>query len=111
MLKRLSKHIDDDSSLPDEMILSLNNSRTLMTGHSKSKYLAMSLYDLKVHSEPFIPPNSGESTLASRRYELDGEIHDAASLFNAMVKKYTGICQAPGSFAGASWLHLMQGKK
>jgi len=110
VLKRLSKHIDNDSSLPDETILSLNNSRTLMTGHAKSKYLAMSLFDLKVHSEPFIAPNEQpESTLDSRRYELDGEIHGAASLFNAMVKKYTGIEQIPGSFAGASWLHLMQG--
>lgn len=81
-----------------------------MTGHAKSKYLAMSLFDLKVHSEPFIAPNEQpESTLDSRRYELDGEIHGAASLFNAMVKKYTGIEQIPGSFAGASWLHLMQG--
>ena len=69
-----------------------------MTGYTKTKYLAMAIYDISVH------------TAANRGiYNLDGENHDATSLFNAMMKKYTGIEQISDSFAGASWLHLMQG--
>ena len=97
VLKKLSSHIHDGSSLPDATIKALNESRELMTGYTKTKYLAMAIYDLLVHSA------------ASGPYILDGEIYDATSLFNAMMKKYTGIDQIPGSFAGASWLHLMQG--
>lgn len=97
VLKKLSHNVDDGSSLPDVTIEALNKSRTLMTGYTKTKYLAMALYDLRVHTAPCGP------------FNLDGESHDAASLFNAMVKKYTCIDQIPGSFAGASWLHLLQG--
>lgn len=97
ILKKLSSNINDGSSLPDAKIKALNESRGLMTGYTKTKYLAMALYDLQVHSA------------ASGPYILDGEVHDGASLFNAMMKKYTGIGQIQGSFPGASWLHLMQG--
>jgi len=55
-----------------------------MTGHAKSKYLAMSLYDLKVHSEPFIPPYEPESTPHSRRYELDVSVLDYACLYSTL---------------------------
>jgi thimet oligopeptidase len=96
VLKRLSTNINDGSSLPDETIKALNKSRTLMTGYTKTKYLAMALYDIRVHS-------------SCSPYDFDGKRLDATSLFNAMMKKYTGIDQIPDSFSGASWLHLMQG--
>jgi thimet oligopeptidase len=97
VLKLLSHNIADGSRLPDATIKALNESRSLMTGYTKTKYLAMAMYDLHVHCS------------ASAPYRLDGECHDVTSLFNVMMKKYTGIDQIRGSFAGASWLHLMQG--
>ncbi|KAL7507227.1 hypothetical protein ACHAXN_004437 [Cyclotella atomus] len=97
VLKLLSHNIADGSRLPDATIKALNESRSLMTGYTKTKYLAMAMYDLHVHCS------------ASAPYRLDGECHDVTSLFNVMMKNYTGIDQIRGSFAGASWLHLMQG--
>ena len=124
VLKRLSSHINDGSSLPDETIHALNESRTLMTGCTKTKYLAMAIYDISVHSSHMARSvvyhcrdlvifycSTVPLTIftLSGSYNLDGENHDAASLFNAMMKKYTGVEQISDSFAGASWLHLMQG--
>jgi thimet oligopeptidase len=105
ILKRLSSNIDDGSSLPLSTIRALNESRMLMTGYTKMKYLAMALYDLRVHT------SAGPDATSDKQnpYVFDGVKHDAASLFNAMMKKYTGVEQIVGSFPGASWLHLMQG--
>eukprot|EP00804_Cyclotella_cryptica_P009207 CCRYP_019218-RA/>CCRYP_019218-RA protein AED:0.24 eAED:0.24 QI:77/1/1/1/0.33/0.25/4/1423/702 len=105
ILQRLSSHIDDGSSLPDQTIRALNNSRMLMTGFTKMKYLAMALYDLRVHT------SAGPDATSDKQnpYVVDEVSHNASSLFNAMMKKYTGMEQVKGSFAGASWLHLMQG--
>ena len=90
VLKRLSKHISDGSSLSEETIKALSKSRFLMTAYGKMKYLAMSLYDLKVHSGP-------------GPYEFEGDEYDAEELYNVMIEKYTGISPLPGSFAVASW--------
>lgn len=97
VLKKLSCNVHDGSSLPDAKINAINESRTLMTGYTKMKYLAMALYDLKVH------------TAACAPYNFDGRNYNADSLFNAMLIKFTGIEQIAESFAGASWLHLLQG--
>ena len=91
ILRRLSK-----PCLPEEQIEALSKSRFLMTGYTKSKYLAMSLYDLKVHSGP-------------GPYEFEGKEYDAVSLYNAMIEKYTGIAPLEGTFAAASWFHLLMG--
>lgn len=96
VLRRLSKHVTDGSPLPEPTIDALNKSRFIMTGYAKCKYLAMSLYDLKVHSGP-------------GPYEFEGKEHDAVTLYNAMIEKYTGIPSMPNSFSAASWFHLLMG--
>lgn len=96
VLQRLSKHISDGSSLSEETIEALSKSRFLMTAYGKMKYLAMSLYDLKVHSGP-------------GPYEFEGDEYDAEELYNVMIEKYTGISPIQGSFAVASWFHLLMG--
>lgn len=96
ILRRLSKHVSDDSCLPESTIEALSKSRFLMTGYAKSKYLAMSLYDLTVHSGP-------------GPYEFEGKKYDAVSLYNTMIEKYTGIAPMSDSFAAASWFHLLMG--
>ena len=42
-------------------------------------------------------------------YEFEGEEYDAEELYNVMIEKYTGISPLPGSFAVASWFHLLMG--
>jgi len=97
ILRRLSRHVSDGRCLSDETIDALSKSRFLMTGYSRCKYLAMALYDLKVHSG-----NGPE-------YEFDGKMYDAVKLYNVMIEKYTGIAPTTGSFAAASWFHLLMG--
>lgn len=87
ILRRLSKHVSNGSPLPEATIKALSRSRFLMTGYTKCKYLAMALYDLKVHSGP-------------GPYKFEGENYDAVSLYNAMIEKYTSIAPLPGTFAG-----------
>lgn len=96
VLRRLSKHVSDGSCLPESTIDALSKSRFLMTGYAKSKYLAMAMYDLKVHSGP-------------GPYEFNGKRYDAVTLYNAMMQEYTGITPIPDSFAAASWFHLLMG--
>lgn len=96
ILRRLSKHVSNGSCFPESTIEALSKSRFLMTGYAKSKYLAMSLYDLTVHSGP-------------GPYEFEGKQYDAVSLYNTMIEKYTGIAPMPDSFAAASWFHLLMG--
>ena len=96
ILRRLSKNISDGSCLPESTIDALSKSRFLMTGYAKMKYLAMALYDLKVHGGP-------------GPYEFEGKEYDAVSLYNIMIEKYTGISPISGSFAAASWFHLLMG--
>eukprot|EP00579_Thalassiosira_antarctica_P033032 CAMPEP_0201997582 /NCGR_PEP_ID=MMETSP0905-20130828/4508_1 /ASSEMBLY_ACC=CAM_ASM_000554 /TAXON_ID=420261 /ORGANISM="Thalassiosira antarctica, Strain CCMP982" /LENGTH=691 /DNA_ID=CAMNT_0048553295 /DNA_START=20 /DNA_END=2095 /DNA_ORIENTATION=+ len=96
ILRRLSKHVSDGSCLPESTIGALSKSRFLMTGYGKSKYLAMALYDLKVHNGP-------------GPYVFEGKEYDAVSLYNVMIEKYTGIAPMPESFAAASWFHLLMG--
>ncbi|KAL9182303.1 hypothetical protein ACHAXT_012955 [Thalassiosira profunda] len=96
VLRRLSKHISDGSSLPESKIEALSRSRFLLTGYAKSKYLAMALYDLKVHSGP-------------GPYQFEGKEYDAVSLYNALIERYSGVAPMAGSFAGASWFHLLMG--
>ena len=96
ILRRLSKNISDGSCLPESTIDALSKSRFLMTGYAKMKYLAMALYDLKVHGGP-------------GPYEFEGKEYDAVTLYNIMIEKYTGISPTSGSFAAASWFHLLMG--
>ena len=96
ILQRLSKHVADGSCLPETTIEALSKSRFLMTGYAKSKYLAMSLYDLKVHAGP-------------GPYQFEGKEYDAVSLYNVMIEKYTQLAPMPESFAVASWFHLLMG--
>lgn len=96
VLRRLSKNVADGSCLPETEIEALSKSRFLMTGYTKSKYLAMALYDLKVHS-------------GAGPYHFEGKDYDAVLLYNAMVRKYTGIAPMADSFAAASWFHLLMG--
>ena len=96
VLRRLSNHVEDGSCLPVETIEALSNSRFEMTGYTKMKYLAMALYDLKVHSGP-------------GPYMFEENEYDAVSLYNIMIKRYTGVSTLAGSFAAASWFHLLMG--
>lgn len=96
VLRLLSKHEKDGSCLSERDIEALSESRFLMTGYTRSKYLAMALYDLKVHSG--VAP-----------YEFEGNEYDAISLYNAMIEKYTGVAPIQDSFAAASWFHLLMG--
>ena len=56
----------------------------------------MALYDLKVHSGP-------------GPYMFEENEYDAVSLYNIMIKRYTGVSTLAGSFAAASWFHLLMG--
>ena len=94
--KLLGYDISDGSCLPESTIDALSKSRFLMTGYAKMKYLAMALYDLKVHSGP-------------GPYEFEGKEYDAVSLYNIMIERYTGISPISESFAAASWFHLLMG--
>ena len=94
VLKRLSSNVVDGTSLPDATIKALNESRMLMTGYAKTKYLALALYDLRVHAAAGPTVASEESN----PYLFDGKPHDVVSLLNAMMKQYTGIEQIPGSY-------------
>lgn len=69
------------------------------------KYLTMALYDLCVHN------SAGPDATYDKEnpYVFDGGKQDAATLLNAMMKKFMGVEQFVGSFPGASWLHCMQG--
>ena len=97
-LKRLSKHGKNGTPLPDSMIEALCKSRSAMEGYSRCRYLAMALYDLKVHS-------SGPGP-----YEYKGNSYnDAIDLYNVMIKDIAGVPTIPGTFPVASWFHLMMG--
>ncbi len=99
ILRRLSHHIEDGSSLSEEDITALSKSRFVMEGYNRSRYLAMALYDLKVHS-----PTNNDGL-----YEYNGESYDAISLYDAMMTDISGISQIPESFPVASWFHPMMG--
>ena len=99
ILRRLSHHIEDGSSLSEDDISALSKSRFMMEGYNRSRYLAMALYDLKVHS----PTNK------DGLYEYNGESYDAISLYHAMMTDISGISQIPESFPVASWFHPMMG--
>ena len=96
ILKRLSKRPSDDASLPEEMIDALCKSRMVMEGYSRCRYLAMALYDLKVHS-------------GRGPYEYLGKSYDAIELFDVMMKDISGVSNIPGTFQVASWFHPMMG--
>jgi len=95
ILRRLSKS-KEGFPLPEATIDALCRSRFVMDSYSTTKYLSMSLYDIKVHSgsEPFL---------------YKGNEYDAVSLYDAMVTNNTGVASIPGAFPVASWFHLMMG--
>jgi len=96
ILRRLSKRPEDGSSLPDAMIEVLSKSRNVMEGYCRSRYLAMSLYDLQVHGGP-------------GPYTYDGKLLDAAALYDALLTDLSGVSVIPGTFPVASWYHPMMG--
>jgi thimet oligopeptidase len=67
-----------------------------MEGYTRSRYLAMAFYDLKVHSGP-------------GPYLYNGETYDAEKLYDVMMTDISGVPTIPGTFPVASWYHPMMG--
>jgi len=96
ILKRLSKRPCDGAPLPDSVIELLCKSRFAMEGLSRSRYLAMALYDLKIHSGP-------------GPYLYKGKAFDACQLYDVMMEDIFGVSNIAETFGVASWFHPMMG--
>ena len=96
VLRRLSKHYASGETLPESEIDALSASRGALEGYARSRFISMALYDLTVHG--------GQGP-----YEFDGKTYDAVDFYNAITEKLSDIPSIEGSFACASWFHLMMG--
>ena len=98
VLETLSKHIETGDALPRKTIENLSKSRFVMDGLNRCRFIAMAMYDLKIHSS------------AGPLYEFNGEKDlNAIDLYNEMTKSMSGIDYIEGAFPVASWFHPMMG--
>jgi len=96
VLHRLSKHYESGKSLPSTEIDALSASRGALEGYARSRFISMALFDLTVHSGP-------------GPYEFDGVKYNTVDFYNVITEKLSDIPSIKGSFACASWFHLMMG--
>ncbi|CAJ1341577.1 unnamed protein product, partial [Effrenium voratum] len=98
LLQRVASHFEDPKAqLEESTIQTIKDLERWMVGIQESRYFAMSLFDLMVHSQA--PP-----------YSLDGEEGlSLAELFRRVMQQQTCLQQLPDTNFSCSWYHLYIG--
>lgn len=100
LLQRVAQHYSgsvDAPGLTAGTIETFSKLEKWMVGTFESRFFAMSLFDLYVHSRA--PP-----------YAFEGkEGLSAQELYTCLLEKYTGLPQIPNTNPSASWYHLVIG--
>jgi len=96
ILRKLSGHYQDTSKpLPDELIKNIIRSKNVGLPLAKLRQTAMSLYDLKLHTDAPISKDSDPNLISE--------------IYNKMKEEISLIAAAPGTNFVAVWQHMVGG--
>eukprot|EP00928_Gymnodinium_smaydae_P005183 TRINITY_DN11784_c0_g4_i1.p1 TRINITY_DN11784_c0_g4~~TRINITY_DN11784_c0_g4_i1.p1 ORF type:complete len:549 (+),score=84.93 TRINITY_DN11784_c0_g4_i1:55-1647(+) len=99
LLRRVAAHFSgqDEPRLSDDTIERIQSLDKFMVGTSQSKYFAMALFDIILHSQ-------------ASPYVFGGQKYSSIEeLFRACLESHTTLAQIPGTHPCASWYHLVIG--
>lgn len=96
LLARVSRHVRGET-IGAGTLVKLQEQDKWMKGIQESRFFAMALFDLEIHSRA--PP-----------YAFDGDENlTVQQLLDKIVTKYTGVPPIPGTHPAASWYHMVIG--